>query len=35
MIWKILKNETTAEEHGIYDYEYEYYVDVLKGELTV
>ena len=35
MIWKILKNETTAEEHGIYDYEYEYYVDVLKGEITV
>lgn len=35
MIWKILKNETTAEEHGIYDYEYEYYVDVLKGDLTV
>lgn len=35
MIWKILKNETTAEEHGIYDYEYEYYVDVLKGVLTV
>ena len=35
MIWKILKNETTAEEHGIYDFEYEYYVDVLKGVLTV
>lgn len=35
MIWKILKNETTAEEHGICDYEYEYYVDVLKGEITV
>lgn len=33
MIWKILKNETTAEEHGICDYEY--YVDVLKGEITV
>lgn len=35
MIWKILKNETTAEEHGIYDFEYEYYVDALKGEITV
>ena len=35
MIWKILKNETTAEEHGIYDFEYEYYVDVLKGEITI
>lgn len=35
MIWKILKNETTAEEHGIYDYEYEYYVDVLKGEILL
>lgn len=35
MIWTILKNETTAEENAIYDYEYEYYVDVLKGEITV
>ena len=30
MIWKILKNESTAEENGISDYEYKYYVSILK-----